>query len=173
MAKRGRPKSPGRGALNQTELAKEFGVSRQTVNTWDHEGLAEAARESDNPVTYDAARAWHWRMENRPPDRGKAADIKELERREKEAKVKVAEIEAAEREGLVIPTAVMDELVTDAFARLRAKMIAAKGALAPRLVGLDSAREVKAVLGPAIDELIEELRAVAGEDDPDEEADAP
>lgn len=171
MAKRGRPKSPGRGALNQTELAKEFGVSRQTVNTWDHEGLAEAARESDNPVTYDAARAWHWRMENRPPDRGKASDIKELERREKEAKVRVAELEAARLEGELMPVGIMDEQVSDAFARLRAKMIAFKGALAPRMVGLDSAREAKAVLDDAFDELIEECRiAASGDEDEVEDA---
>lgn len=140
-------------------------MSRQTVNTWDHEGLAQAARTSDDPVEYDAAKAWHWRMENRPPDRGKASDIKELERREKEAKVKVAELEAAEREGLLIPVEVMDEIVTDAFARVRAKIVSFKGGLAPRLVGLDSAREAKAVLGPAFDELIEECRATVEEED--------
>ena len=169
MAKRNRPKSPGRGSLNQTELAKEFGVSRQTVNTWDHEGLAAAARTSDDPVEYDPSKAWHWRMENRPPNTGPSQSMKELDLREKAAKVKVAELDAAEREGELIPVVVMDDRVSEAFARIRAKAIAFKGALAPRLVGLDDARDAKAVLDTAFDELIEELRIVT--DEFEEEAD--
>lgn len=148
--------------VNQTELGESFGVSRRTIATWDREGLADAARTSDRPVTYDLTRAWRWRFDNKPPESG-PSDKKELALRELAAKVKVAELEAAQMEGELIPLGVLDETLTDVFGRLRAKIIAFKGALAPRLTGLDTPREVKGVLDVAFDELIDEMRQVTDE----------
>ena len=145
--------------ISQTDLAESFGVDRRTVATWDREGLAGAARIGDKPVRYDEAKAWRWRYDNKPPDTA-PSDKKNLDLREKAARVRIAELELAAVEGRLVPVEMVDETFADVFGRLRSKIIAYKGGLAPRLVGHDSPREVKAVLDVAFDELIEELQVV-------------
>lgn len=146
--------------MNQTELADEFGVDRRTIATWDKEGLKEYARTSDRPVTYDPVRAWRWRWEHKRP---RITTEKEAKVRKLEAEAAKKELELAERAGLLVLISDVRRTWSTVLGRLRSKLVAYEGALAPRLAGLESPREVKAVLSPAIQELLDELRATADE----------
>jgi len=147
--------------VNQTELAEALGVTRRTIADWDKEGLAEAGRVSDRPVEYDELFSLRWAWANKRA--GGSPAQKDAKNRKLLAEAEMKEHELATMKGTL---AVMDEVVdvwTDVLSRVRARIIAFKGSLAPRLVGLDDPREVKAVLDPAMNELIEELREIAAE----------
>lgn len=145
--------------MNQVELAKSFGVSRITVQAWDKEGLAVAARVSEKPVAYDGVKAWEWRWANKLPQA--PASQKEAKARKLAAEAAIKELELAERRGELIHVDVFRKLVGEVFGRVRAKLVALKGSLPPRLTGLESPRDAQAVLGPGIDEAIAELAEAA------------
>lgn len=153
--------------MTQTELAAEFGVSRRTLMDWDREGLADAARVTKKPVKYDPVRAWRWRWENK---REMSTSQKDAKVRKLEAEAAVKELEFAERRGQLVHVDVVRRTFGDVFARVRSRLFALKGSLPPRLTGLETPRDVVAILGPGIDEAIAELDAAVREAEPEDDA---
>lgn len=151
--------------MNQTELAEHLGVSRRTVSIWDGEGLRDEAVVSESPLTYDALLAWRWRWDTK---RKAKATLTDAKLRDLEAKADMRELELAKMRGELVAVEAVRKTWTSVLSRLRARIIAFKGSLAPRLVALDTPREVKAVLDVSFDELIEELQGTADDLEGDE-----
>jgi len=147
--------------MNQKSLASLFRVSARTIRRWDEEGLSAARVADADTLTYDVAAAIAWRIEQVA-----AEDDDELRReriRLTAAQADRAEVELQTTAGELVYAVTVEAQVGDLLARLRAKIIAYKGGLAPRLTRLPDARAVKVVLDPAFDELIEVLRTTADE----------
>ena len=102
----------------QQSIADVFGVTRETIDTWQHQGMPVEVRGGPGvPSIYDSAACIAWRVESevrkvqgeRPQDRLARVQADKIE------------MENAERRGLLIPA---DQLEP----KLRAAMIAAREA---------------------------------------------
>lgn len=152
--------------LNQSELAAILGVSTKTVQHWDRAGLREAARlkSSGRSAKYDAPAALRWWRDlevQKALEPYSSTDLEDERRRLVSAQATRVEIEVAEIRGELIQRDVMRRQLVEVFGSVRARLVAMKGSMPPRFVGMDTAREVSAVFAPAMDEVIAECQAAA------------
>ncbi len=146
--------------VNQRDLAGLFRVSVRTVRRWDSEEGLSIARVADAVgLTYDLSAAIAWRLEQAAADEDD--ELRNERIRLTKTQADRAELELRVSAGELIYAETMATQVADMLARLRSKVTAFKGGLAPRLTRLEDARAVKAVLDPAFDELLDALRMTA------------
>lgn len=101
---------------------------------WYHQRQLEALAERMAPSNYEAARA-----------------------REMAARAEMAEIELATRRGQMVAVADVTGRVASVLERVRARITAIPGKLAPRLVGTETATEAQVILQEAVREVLTEL----------------
>lgn len=161
-------------ALTQKEAARLLGLTSRQVRNLVEKGMPRDATGQGDPV-YRWADIQPWYLAFKQ-DQARAEvapnDIRALELREKAAKVRIAEMEAAEKEGSLLPVAVVERVWADVMERLRSRIVAHKGGLAPRMTGLPTPQDALEVLDPAFTELLAELRASVDDWDDDEVDDA-
>ena len=93
------------------------------------------------------------------------ADEQELKRRKLAAETTIAEIEAAKSRGLVAELEHVEREWSNAFAEFQSRMLQVPSRAAPQLLGVDSEREIKAILRDEIDEALKTLGDTQGDDD--------
>jgi phage terminase Nu1 subunit (DNA packaging protein) len=116
--------------IGQQGIADLFGVSRETIDTWQHQGLPVAARGgAGSPSEYDSEPCIRWRVEhelqkvlpNTPTSRLALA------------KADAIEMDNAERRGLLIPAALLEPKLNAAFVNAREKWAEVQHRLAREL----------------------------------------
>jgi len=91
-------------------------------------------------------------------DEGKPKSIDEAERRKATADAELAELKLATARGQTALIAEMEKAVNADYAKVRAKLVAFPGRVAPLLLGLKTAAEAKIKLTTYVNEVIEEIR---------------
>lgn len=153
--------------VSQAQLAWLLGVSPKTVQQWDAEGLAEAARlgMDGRSARYDPRRALAWRDEREEELRRKQSQVSALDQAKLEQaqlEVRRRQIEVARAEGQVIDKVDSDAIVS----RLVEVFLTAALALpawGPRITGLVSAAEGTEAMKAISEDLISEVRSFAEE----------
>lgn len=150
--------------VSQSDVAMILGLSTRQVSNLERAGMPYRAEK--NRKWYPLPDAVHWwrdREVSRAVSALEVSEIEALKARKLEAEAAQKEIELEELRGSLVAVEAVRATWSDVLSRLRAKIIAAKGSLAPRMVGHDTPREAKAVLDAAFDELLDELRETADE----------
>lgn len=116
--------------IGQQGIADLFGVSRETIDTWQQQGLPVAVRGGPGaPNEYDSEPCIRWRVErelqkvqpNTPANRLALA------------KAEAVEMDNAERRGQLIPAALLEPKLKAAFVNAREKWLEAQHRLAREL----------------------------------------
>lgn len=150
-------KSTDEPVMGQAELATLFRVTTKTIQTWDRQGLRGARVGTE--AKYNAAEAVAWALE-----RAKGDDPKErAQLRKLEAEARRVELEVRTAERALIPVTTHTSRLAEVLVRLRARLLAAPGAWAPRLVGLKTVPEALQRTRDLVNELLEALNAAADE----------
>lgn len=100
---------------------------------------------------------WHTRDVTAATERARPTFATEAKLRKLAAEAELAELELAKERGQVIPIAVHGDRLARILERVRARLIAMPGTLAPQLVGLETAREAQARVEVVIGEVLTEL----------------
>jgi hypothetical protein len=157
---------PGAPVLvGQSVIADLHDVSPKTIQTWDKQGH----RDARVGELYDVKRSIAWRVA-----REKGDDPKErAQLRKLEAEARRVELQVRVEEGSLVPVAVHLSRLRTILERLRARLSAAPGGWAPRLVGLKSVPAALTVVRELVNELLTALNASMDEImPPNEGADA-
>lgn len=122
----------------QQQIADTFDVSRETIDTWQKEGMPVLARGGPGtPSQYDSAKCITWLVErevrkvqgDRPQDRLARAQAEKVE------------MDNAERRGLLIPASLLEPKLKSAFTWARTTWLDAVPRLARELPADPATRE--------------------------------
>lgn len=149
--------------LTQKELAEFLPITTRQIRRLVDDGMPTTTL--GGRVMYPAAECIRWYIEHREALAAGQADARDARNRKLQADARLAELAVLEAERRVVPMEVLKSTLGTILERLRARIQAAKGSLPVRVVGLDSPREAKVVTDAALEELLEELRTVADEDE--------
>ncbi len=133
-------------AINVSAIAREHGISRETLRVWKSEGLdltdpsAVADRVSKMPGRDQGAT-------------GEGESLTAAKTRRARADADRAEIIARRESGSVIDVVAVEELMTQLGAEMRSRLLSWIGTLPPMLEGLDAAR-IQAILRAKVTELL-------------------
>ena len=137
----------GKPAINVPAIAREHGISRETLRAWRLEGvdLTDQAAVADRVS----------KMPGRDPDAttGEGESLSEAKTRRARADADRAEIIARRESGSVIDVVAVEELMTQLGAELRSRLLSWIGVLPPMLEGLDASR-IQAILREKVTELL-------------------
>jgi hypothetical protein len=132
---------------NLSELARQIGISRETLRNWKAEGVdltdpsAVADRVSKMPGRDTSATV------------GEGESLSEAKTRRARADADRSEIVARREAHSVIDVADVEELMTQLGAELRSRLLSWVGILPPMLEGLDASR-IQAIMRSKITELL-------------------
>jgi phage terminase Nu1 subunit (DNA packaging protein) len=120
---------------SQDSIASLFGVSRETINTWQDQGFPVALRGGPNvPSEYDSADCIRWRIARELDKAGAESPTNRLAR----AKAEAQEMANLEKRGTLVPVALIEP-------KLKASVVAARERL------LDAVPRVARDLPPELD----------------------
>lgn len=164
-------------SVNRTDLAVTFGVSMPTVDRWVLNGMPVVKQGSRGvSAEFNTAECFEW-LRNTAVDEatGKVlADDATIDRRMKTAKMVKAELDLEKEKGTLAPVSQVQEMLSNVFANLRAKMRIIPSRAYGALVGEDDESKFKQILMQEIDtaliecstaQLSAEPVPVEGEDD--------
>ena len=124
--------------VNQAELAAALKVSPKTVQQWDRDGLAEAARigMDGREVRYDAVAAFWWYHERELARAVAAVDTSAMDQaklRKMEAEAGSKELDLAEKRGELVPLDDVGDLVKESLMAVDSVLRHAPSRFAPAL----------------------------------------
>jgi phage terminase Nu1 subunit (DNA packaging protein) len=143
------------------ETASICGVDKTAVRAWITQGCParESYRGKVREWRLNIGQVLRWKekraVEAVQGDTSKL-DIDEAKRRKTAAEAALAELELAKQRGELVPLQAIAEIVGDAFANVRARLLSLPSALAPQVVHMTAA-ESRAILESAIDDVLGEL----------------
>ena len=133
-------------AINVSAIAREHGISRETLRVWKSEGVDL----TDPSAIADRVS----KMPGRDPDAaGEGESLAAAKTRRARADADRAEIVARRESGSVIDVVAVEELMTQLGAEMRSRLLSWIGVLPPMLEGLDAAR-IQAILREKVTELL-------------------
>lgn len=165
---------PSRGRIgrqvNRSELARICGVSLPSIDQWTARGCPylESPREGAKGWLFDTSVviAWRERMAAQAVQSDtRRIDLNEANRRKTAAQAALAELELAEKRGEVVRVDDAARIAGEGYTRVRARLLAMPGRLAPLLAIADTAEECKDLVEGAVTEALAELAVGMDEDD--------
>jgi phage terminase Nu1 subunit (DNA packaging protein) len=149
--------------LTQKEAADRLGISPRRLRHLSKRG--DLTRLRDGAYPWPLIREEHRELrEAADRKRGRApsgSGLSEARTRKENARARLAELEAAEKEGLLLPTSIVQEVLGSALDRLRQRILTIPGTWPPRLAPLEDSRAVQKELKELTDELLQSLASVA------------
>lgn len=133
--------------LTVTQAAARFGVTDRTFRRWVEQGLPIHAKSAKNrQIEWLPALAWYVQSQMPPPEAAPAVPVapehetinQALLRRTK-ADADLKEHELGVRRKLYVQVTQVQNTIADLATRIRAKLLAVPGKLAPELEGMDKA----------------------------------
>jgi phage terminase Nu1 subunit (DNA packaging protein) len=166
MAAKRKPGPPAEHRFSRADLARELGISLPTVDSWRRRGLRDVgSAKAPRFLLRDVVEFEKTRSRESAEREDGAIDLDLLRRRRALADTELAELALEEAKGRVVATDLVEELLADVFARVRAKLLAFPSRYAARIAKLKSAPKVKGVLREATREVLTELAEDDAEDD--------
>jgi hypothetical protein len=135
MSARKKPSKPPAAPVNISQLARDHGVSRETIRKLRTNGIDL----SDDKAVCDGLAASKAQAAAPAPTDG-SESLLEAKRRRAIADADRAEVIARRESGEVIAVADVEELMTRLGAEMRSRLLSWIGTLPPQLEGLDAAR---------------------------------
>jgi hypothetical protein len=132
--------------LNQKQLAKAFGKSARTIQTWTDQGMP---RNGDDSYSLPDCSAWS----NRPSD----SDFDDQRERLAAAQAEKVETENAVRRGQLAVVADFDRVQADHVAAARARLLSMATKLAPQLTGISEPNVIAAAVRAEVTAALAEL----------------
>lgn len=153
-------KSPGK-QVNRSGLAETFGVVTVTVDSWVKRGCPFVERGGRGKEwVFDTADIARWLRDQAVAEAGpEDADLDQIEKRTKRAKMTTAEVEAAKAQGLVAPIRDFERAMAAMCAQVRANCMNLPQRVVTQLLGETDEARFKSVLRA---EVILALEATAG-----------
>lgn len=151
-------------SINKSEVADVFGVSLQTVDQWVRKGLS--CTKSGQEVLFNSAAVVAFlelQAEARAAASSRPADAEEARARKLAAEAELAEMERDERRGQLIPISVVERVVSEEYAAVRAKLLSLPGKLAPLVAIEDDEVTCRDLIERGVTEALDELARDAGE----------
>lgn len=149
--------------VNQAELASIFGVSTNTIRSWDRQGCpTETKGARGQAFTYNTASVIDWREAQillAATGTASAMDYLDARRRKMIADARLAEIELDLKEGAVVEIETIADAVVREYATARNKLLGIPTKIAPRLAPLRDPNAVRAALEAEIVLALNELTA--------------
>lgn len=150
--------------MSQTELAKLFGVTVQTVRRWVIDGLPRNGE--GRGAKYPRLECLQWREEQvRQQERGKlppADSLDEAKRRKVLAEAQMAELDLGRVRGDLMTVEQYDSVVSQAYQRVAQRLKTIAPRLAPDVIGIQTLKEAKNVLDAEVRALMKELHGENG-----------
>lgn len=146
--------------VGRTELASWLNLTTMRVSQLVEEGILTKASRGKYPLK-QCVQGYLTYIKEAATGRGRTSEISEeklltarLERRRRE-------LEFAAVEGSLITVESHEAAITEALDLVRTNLRTIPGSVGPRLVGLDDARDVVAILAPAVDDAMRSIVAEA------------
>ncbi len=147
--------------VNKAELADVLGISLPTLSNWVKGGLPVVSRGGNGrPWEFDLTACVAWVRKRDIAQATSVSDdstMAEAELRHKRAQAAIQEIELAEKRRQVVRVEDVSAMVADMVTSVRQRMRGTGGRLAPRLVGVEDARVIRATVEEDIDQTLREL----------------
>lgn len=123
---------------SQDSIASVFGVSRETINTWQDQGFPVALRGGPGvPSEYDSADCIRWRIARELDKAGAESPANRLAR----AKAEAQEMSNLEKRGTLVPVALIEPKMKAAAVAARERLLEAVPRMARELPAELDARE--------------------------------
>jgi terminase small subunit / prophage DNA-packing protein len=155
-------------SANRSELGRIWGVSPTTIDAWLNRGCpyVSSPREGARGWTFDTAAVAEWREEQAA--RGAVGNVEGLDLdqarlRKTAAEAALAEYELAEKRAQIVTVEDAARIVGEHNARVRSRILALPGKVAPFVAVAETAEECRDLLDGAVHEVLAEL--AAGSDD--------
>lgn len=147
------------GWISASDAAKALRMTPQSLSAW--------TKRPDAPVRVEGTRVWvrdpdffRWREQQlvkTAVEDAAPADFDEARARKVAAEAQKVELELAQMRGQLVTVADFEKVIGDVFDRVRARVVALPGRLAPLVVGHDSLAEVVAAIEPVVAEVLSDL----------------
>lgn len=139
-------------------------LTTRQIRNLEAKGLPHRA--DGNRKRYPLVECVQWWADYEKSKAMKAAKLSELDAmktRKLEAEAEQKELDLAVRREELLEVDDVRKTWTEVFTRLRARIVAAQGALPPLVAGYDTPREVQPIITPFFDDLIDTLRETVEE----------
>ena len=148
--------------LTKGDLAAALDVSTQTIDQWLTRGMPYVSKPGAGSRFYEfeLAAVLRWRLDYERAQQAAATDatdIDEAKRRKAVADATLAEMEVARKSGELVAVVDVDHAVTQAFARVRARMLALPSKVAAECAAIDTPAECSEVIRQAVYDALTEL----------------
>lgn len=140
--------------LTQKEMAEVLGLSTRQVANLEVLGMPTKSKAGKKLYPSTPGMRWyiHYKVQAAQP-----ADFEEARARKMSAEAELAELDLAQKRGQLIPLEQHGQRLARILERVRARLVAIPGTVAPRLLSLETAVEAQAVVAGAVAEALEEL----------------
>lgn len=157
--------------VDAPELADWLGITPRRIQQLVQEGVLERVSRGRYPLK-KCVKAYVAYQDDQIMRTGASGELSREKLLTAQLERKRKELEFERLQGTLITVADHEEAMAKAFTVVRTNLRSLPGAVAPRLAGLDDARDVQAVLLPAIDgamrSIVEAGKALASDELPDD-----
>lgn len=152
-------KKDGKDRVSQSEAARRLGMTPQALGRWTDRPGAPVELTKGRPycVWPDFPKWRDAELTRKAKEEAGPADFEKAKARKMAAEAELAEMELARARGELVTVADAGERLAKILERVRSRLVAFPGKLAPRLVGVDTAMEARGVLEGAVAEVLTEL----------------
>lgn len=160
--------------ITKRAFAETFGVSEAQLERYFQQGMPhEKASTRKIMIPMPAGRVWyHEYLVNKGRKQAAPTTLDEAKQRREAAQAELAELDLAERRGELMHVSDYEQLVGDAFARVRARLTNLPSRLAGVVVGCETIQEAQARVDPLVREAMDELQRAVDVPEPDERDEA-
>lgn len=144
------------------EFADDHGLTLRRIQQWIAEGMPYREVSGARRVVRADANRWV-REREREQERETVmkaiapSSLEEAEKRKAIADAQLAELKLERERGNLIPLALHGERLARILERVRARLVAIPGKVAPQLIGVETAPAAQALVNDAVSEALEEL----------------
>ena len=149
----------GAERVTQSEAARRLGMTPQALGRWTDRPGAPIELVKGRPYClWPAFPKWRdAEMLRKERQAATPGDFEEARTRKMAAEAELAELELATERGRLVTVEDCASRLVRILERVRARLVAVPGKLAPRLVGVETAMEARGVLEEAVAETLAEL----------------
>lgn len=151
----------GKEEVTQSEAARRLGMTPQALGRWTDRPGAPVVLKKGRPycIWPDFPKWRDAELARKAAEAAAPGDFEEARTRKVSAEAELAELELARERGRMVTVDDCADRLARILERVRARLVAVPGKLAPRLVGLGTAMEARGVLEEAVGETLAELSA--------------
>lgn len=149
----------GKEQISQREAGRRLGLTAQSLGQWRKRPGAPAGLKAGKPVYLwpDFPRWREAELVRQAKLEAAPVDFEEARARKMAAEASLAELELARERGQLIPIELHGSRLARILERIRSRLVALPGSLAPRLVGLDAASEAQGIISGSVAAVLKEL----------------